>query len=58
LRLLTPSDNNTRNLRPRDQPLKTPRAPQNPPKEKQAIFEQNDEFHVSTSQNPIFLNNI
>jgi len=26
------------------------RARQNPPKEKQAIFEQNEEFHVSTSQ--------
>jgi len=42
-------------LRPRDQPLNIPRARQNPPKEKQAIFEQNEEFHVSTSQNPRFL---
>jgi len=33
---------------------KTARARQNPPKEKQAIFEQNEEFHVSTSQNPRF----
>jgi len=41
-------------LRPRGQPLKIPRARQNPPKEKQAIFEQNEEFHVSTSQNPRF----
>jgi len=41
-------------LRPRGQPLKIPRARQNPPKEKQAIFEQNEEFHVSTSHNPIF----
>jgi len=42
-------------LRPRDHPLKTPSARQNPPKEKQAIFKQNEEFHVSTSQNPRFL---
>jgi len=28
---------------------------QNPPKEKHAIFEQNEEFHVSTSHNPQFL---
>jgi len=35
--------------------LKIPRVRQNPPKEKQAIFEQNKEFHVATSQNPRFL---
>jgi len=45
----------TLQTRPRDQPLKIPRARQNPPKEKKAIFEQNEEFHVSTSQNPRFL---
>jgi len=32
----------------------TVHACQNPPKEKQAIFEQNEEFQVSTSQNPSF----
>jgi len=42
-------------LRPRVQPLKIPRARQSLLKEKQAIFEQNEEFHVSTSQNPRFL---
>jgi len=43
------------NLRPRDQLLKIPCSRQNRPKEKQTIFEQNEEFHVSTSQNPHFL---
>jgi len=33
----------------------TARAVQNPPKEKQAIFEQKKAFHVATSQNPRFL---
>jgi len=33
----------------------TARARQNPPREKQAIFEQNEKFHVSTNQNPCFL---
>jgi len=33
----------------------TARVRQSPPKERQAIFEQNEEFHVSTSQNPRFL---
>jgi len=45
---------NTPNLRPRDRPLKIPRARLNPPKEKQAIFKQNEEFHISTSQNLFF----
>jgi len=35
--------------------LNTARERKNPPKEKPAIFEQNEEFHVSTSQNPRLL---
>jgi len=33
----------------------TAHARQNPPKEKQTIFEQNKEFHVSTSKTPRFV---
>jgi len=40
---------------PRSIAENTARVGQNPPKEKQAVFEQNIEFHVSTSQNPRFL---
>jgi len=33
----------------------TANAHHNPPKEKQAIFQQYEEFHVSTNQNLVFL---